>query len=1081
MPNWKKVITSGSDAALNSLLVTNSLTASGLIYPSTDGTTGQVVTTDGAGNLSFSPVENTAIVIKNVSGVTIQKGTPCYITGSGTSGNLAGVFPADAANPLRMPAGVIAGETLTAGAEGIGLINGFIGNVNTSAFGAGNSIYVAAGGGYTNVRPTGSSILVQKLGNVEKSHPSNGSGVINGPGYYNDLPNVQSGYTWVGNSNGVAVAIATSSIQNVVSSSYALSASHASSTAAVAGTTNYVSKFTSGTTIGNSQIFDNGTGVGINNPTPLFKLDISTSSTSDGLRVALGSTSKVVLFADGVVSWGPTADAGVLSWDTGKAIIKGQSGYALSLGANNGADQLYINTSGNIGVGTTNPSYKLTVEDGGQSFNIKPGGSGVDLYSTGNFAPHYQSDFSWYTGAPGSGTFRARLDANGNFGIGTSSPTSITDYKTLTLDSLSGTFTEYRQNTTNHFRIGVDGNRPFLYGNTNQPMDFFTNQILRIRISAGGSLLVGDTVTPSENPWYGTAVFGKNGTDKVITGYLSSSTNGAIIGGHTSALDGWAPLNIDGTELRFNIQQSRKMTLDPSGNLGIGITSPLAKLQISSGDNTDTQLLIGQGSTYGAPSIRFKTATTNYMGLGFITGSAVGNEVLDALVIQRTGNVGIGTTNPGQKLDVAGRALVNEFQYTKAINYNGGDLNSLVTAGFYDGNSMTNAPNGGWFWVTVETYSGDNTWIHQTATSFGASNTTNEIYTRTRTSSTWGAWKKLIDNGDISGTTNYIPKFTGTSTVGNSVIFESGSNIGIGTTSPGSYKLNVNGYIGASRIYPYSTNNTYLSGDGSGLTITGDGYLYVPATGGSYFSNQVRFRNTIENDTNAYLQINGGTSGITYINGSMGISTPTPGALLGFPDALGTKISFNGINSNGYLLALSSSLNGGDALYKFTAGVTSAGEFGFFTTNNCRLFINNAGNVGIGTSSPGYKLDVNGNTNVNGTLTATVKSFIIDHPTKENKKLQYGVLEGPEHSVYVRGKLTNTNVIQLPDYWHALVHEDSITVNLTSIGKPQEIWVEEITDTYITVGSLAENINCFYAVFAERKDIDKLITEFDKE
>lgn len=146
-----------------------------------------------------------------------------------------------------------------------------------------------------------------------------------------------------------------------------------------------------------------------------------------------------------------------------------------------------------------------------------------------------------------------------------------------------------------------------------------------------------------------------------------------------------------------------------------------------------------------------------------------------------------------------------------------------------------------------------------------------------------------------------------------------------------------------------------------------------------------------------------------------------------------------------------------------------------------RMRITDAGRVGIGTSSPGYALDVNGNTNVTGTLTETVKSFIIDHPTKEGKKLQYGVLEGPEHSVYVRGKLTNTNVIQLPDHWHALVHEDSITVNLTAIGKPQEIWVEEITDTYITVGSLAENVNCFYTVFAERKDIDKLVTEFDKE
>ncbi len=125
-----------------------------------------------------------------------------------------------------MPAGVIAGETLNNGDEGLGLINGFINGVNTSAFAAGDSVYVAVGGGYTNIRPTGSAVLVQKLGNVEKS-ALNGSGVINGPGYYNDLPNIQQGYTWVGNTDGVAIAIATSSIQNVVSASYAATSSYA--------------------------------------------------------------------------------------------------------------------------------------------------------------------------------------------------------------------------------------------------------------------------------------------------------------------------------------------------------------------------------------------------------------------------------------------------------------------------------------------------------------------------------------------------------------------------------------------------------------------------------------------------------------------------------------------------------------------------------------------------------------------------------------------------------------------------------------------------------------------------------------
>lgn len=59
MPNWKKLIVSGSDAELNSLNITTALTASGLLYPTTDGSENQALVTDGAGNLSFgTPVSS---------------------------------------------------------------------------------------------------------------------------------------------------------------------------------------------------------------------------------------------------------------------------------------------------------------------------------------------------------------------------------------------------------------------------------------------------------------------------------------------------------------------------------------------------------------------------------------------------------------------------------------------------------------------------------------------------------------------------------------------------------------------------------------------------------------------------------------------------------------------------------------------------------------------------------------------------------------------------------------------------------------------------------------------------------------
>jgi hypothetical protein len=113
---------------------------------------------------------------------------------------------------------------------------------------------------------------------------------------------------------------------------------------------------------------------------------------------------------------------------------------------------------------------------------------------------------------------------------------------------------------------------------------------------------------------------------------------------------------------------------------------------------------------------------------------------------------------------------------------------------------------------------------------------------------------------------------------------------------------------------------------------------------------------------------------------------------------------------------------------------------------------------------------------VDGTLSATAKSFDIEHPTKEGKRLVYGSLEGAEHGVYFRGKGTG-EIIELPDHWTGLVHEDSITVQLTPIGK-NCVWVEDIKDNSVHVG-MDNDTPYFYFIQAERKDIDKLIVEQD--
>ena len=110
------------------------------------------------------------------------------------------------------------------------------------------------------------------------------------------------------------------------------------------------------------------------------------------------------------------------------------------------------------------------------------------------------------------------------------------------------------------------------------------------------------------------------------------------------------------------------------------------------------------------------------------------------------------------------------------------------------------------------------------------------------------------------------------------------------------------------------------------------------------------------------------------------------------------------------------------------------------------------------------------------------KPFDIEHPTKgKGWRLRYVSLEGPETGVYCRGRLKESNVIKLPDYWEQLVHTDSISVQLQPIGDRhfhlnvvsfdnKEIIIKEADD---------KPIDCFYHVYGERKDVNSLIVEYE--
>ena len=148
-------------------------------------------------------------------------------------------------------------------------------------------------------------------------------------------------------------------------------------------------------------------------------------------------------------------------------------------------------------------------------------------------------------------------------------------------------------------------------------------------------------------------------------------------------------------------------------------------------------------------------------------------------------------------------------------------------------------------------------------------------------------------------------------------------------------------------------------------------------------------------------------------------------------------------------------------------------------------------NVKVGNLQADQNIVAGGNGTFSGTVTAPTfsgqinvqswKGFDIKHPNKENHRLRHICLEGPEAGVFYRGRLKDSNYIQLPEYWKGLVDYESITVSLTQIGSSQDLIVDAIEwNSRIKVRSgNASNIDCYFVVHAARIDGEPLIVEYE--
>jgi hypothetical protein len=340
-----------------------------------------------------------------------------------------------------------------------------------------------------------------------------------------------------------------------------------------------------------------------------------------------------------------------------------------------------------------------------------------------------------------------------------------------------------------------------------------------------------------------------------------------------------------------------------------------------------------------------------------------------------------------------------------------------------------------------------------------------------------------------TGTTNYIPKWTGTTTQSNSLIYDDGTNIGIGTASPAN-KLHVLGDVTIGTGSANDSVRNIRSGGCSVIEARDANHRIIirgtQDTSGTVTGNSNNMDFYEYGNFNFYTDVNTAGSArthtLTMTGGNVGIGTALPAEKLHISDLTDFIVNVDdtvtriGTQSN-YDLAFVTNRSTATDSTRFVIKAANAGEALRIDANN---------NVGIGLTNPTEKLDVSGNANISGHLSAATKSFLIDHPTKEGKKLQYGSLESPYHGVRLTGRsmvVRGKCVVELPEYIKNLVHDDeTVNVQITNYKHAKTLYVDsiDIPNNRFTIKNdnwFAGKLEFFWTFTATRKDVPDLIVE----
>lgn len=307
------------------------------------------------------------------------------------------------------------------------------------------------------------------------------------------------------------------------------------------------------------------------------------------------------------------------------------------------------------------------------------------------------------------------------------------------------------------------------------------------------------------------------------------------------------------------------------------------------------------------------------------------------------------------------------------------------------------------------------------------------------------------------------------------------SNLGPGSViflnySESVWSYNVNSILDSTGFTTFTVTN--LAGPSISPTAGIKPVIFniLPAGTGAQIANDAN--NRVLTATGTQGSINAETN-LVFDGTNLGVGTDTPLLLAHFKSGSNAQILIES-DIDTSIAGILFKTEDTDTLIRIKGGIyfdNSGGDS--FGRGDFKIALNNAAsNTNVSPFDAIITIEQGGTVTVTGTLNADVKNFDIPHPSKEGWRLRYSVLEGPEYGVYIRGKVEGDGLITLPDYWNDLIVEDSISVQLTPIGKACGHYVVSTSPTEIAVACGCGEVNAYYTVFAERKHHEPLKTEY---